>query len=227
MNREYYKQAELMLQLLPIIAQEKCFALKGGTAINFFVRDLPRYSVDIDLTYIPLQEREEALQKSAIATENIARTIETRMPDLQVIRKHTKKSGRLVKLFVQAEDTQVKIEPNELIRGTVYPIETSGIVAAAEKEFNSFVSMQVLSVSDLYGGKLCAALDRQHPRDIFDIKLLLENEGLTEDIRKAFVVYLASHNRPINELLNPNLLDIKDMYEANFVGMTKNCSEPR
>jgi len=221
MENRYYKQVDLMLQLLPFVAQEECFALKGGTALNFFVRDMPRYSVDIDLTFIPLLERKTALQQFSTATENIARAIESRMTKVKVIRKYTKKDRRLVKLFVQATEAQVKVEPNELIRGNIYPVENKNIVSSATEEFSSFVNMQVLSIADLYGGKLCAALDRQHPRDLFDVKLLLENEGITEEIRKAFVVYLASHNRPINELLNPNLLDIKDLYERDFVGMSK------
>ena len=80
--------------------------------------------------------------------------------------------------------------------------------------------MQVLSIADLYGGKLCAALDRQHPRDMFDVKLLLENEGITPDIRKAFVVYLVGHDRPIHELLHPKQKDMEEIYDREFVGMT-------
>ncbi len=77
-----------------------------------------------------------------------------------------------------------------------------------------------MSVPDIYGGKICAALDRQHPRDFFDIRLLLENEGLTDEIRRAFVVYLASHDRPMNELLKPKWKDIKSVFEKEFKGMT-------
>ena len=67
---------------------------------------------------------------------------------------------------------------------------------------------------------LCAALDRQHPRDLFDVKLLLDNEGITEEIRKAFVVYLASHDRPIHELLDPKAKNIRRIFENEFAGMT-------
>ena len=66
-----------------------------------------------------------------------------------------------------------------------------------------------------------AALDRQHPRDLFDIQLLLNNEEINEKLRKALLVYLISHNRPPHELLNPQLKDIAQEYEVNFVGMTK------
>lgn len=220
LNNQYFQQSQLMLQILPIVAQEDAFALKGGTAINFFVRNLPRYSIDIDLTYLPIQNREEALSGLVVATENIASRIEKQFPKLRVIRQYTKQTNRLVKLFINAGNIQVKIEPNELIRGAVFPVETRQITKNAEKEFGAFVSMAVLSVPDLYGGKFCAALDRQHPRDLFDVKLLLDNEGITDDIRKAFVIYLASHSRPINELLNPNLLDIKAAYEYGFHGMS-------
>lgn len=220
LNDRYFQQTKLMLQLLPVVAEEKVFALKGGTAINFFVKNLPRYSVDIDLTYLPIQEREEALSGMVNATERIAVNIEKRSPQLKVTRQYTKQTKRLVKLFVNAGNIQVKIEPNELIRGSAFPVEKRKIVTNAEKEFGAFVSMQVLSLPDLYGGKFCAALDRQHPRDLFDVKLLLDNEGITDEIRKSFVVYLASHSRPMNELLNPNLLDIKTVFASDFDGMT-------
>lgn len=86
--------------------------------------------------------------------------------------------------------------------------------------FNLFASVPVASIADLYGGKLCAALDRQHPRDLFDVKLLLEHEGITDDIRKAFVIYLASHDRTMHELLDPSFKDMRNIYEAEFAGMT-------
>ncbi len=46
----YRKQVELLVRTIPNVAEEKCFALKGGTAINLFIRNMPRLSVDIDLT---------------------------------------------------------------------------------------------------------------------------------------------------------------------------------
>lgn len=63
MDREspYYKQVSLLIRMLPVVATEPSFALKGGTAINLFVRDFPRLSVDIDLAYLPLEPRDEAL----------------------------------------------------------------------------------------------------------------------------------------------------------------------
>lgn len=60
-NNIYRKQVQLLVRVLPLVDTEKCFALKGGTAINLFYRILPRLSVDIDLLYIPMDDRETAL----------------------------------------------------------------------------------------------------------------------------------------------------------------------
>ena len=68
----------------------------------------------------------------------------------------------------------------------------------------------------------CApALDRQHPRDLFDVKLILDTDGITPEIRRAFVVYLAGHNRPMEELLSPRIQDISDVFQAQSAGMTQ------
>jgi hypothetical protein len=124
----YFKQADLMLKTLPHVAAETCFALKGGTAINLFVRDMQRLSVDIDLTYLPIDEpRDTALKKMSDALARIADAI---------------------------------------------------------------------------------------------VKLLLDNEGITDEIRKAFVVYLASHDRPMHELLDPTPKNIRKIYDNEFAGMT-------
>ena len=88
----------------------------------------------------------------------------------------------------------IKIEPNLVIRGSIDPTVDKDIAAETEKELGLFASAKCLSVADVYGGKICAALDRQHPRDLFDIKLLLETEGVTEEIRRAFIIYLISHS---------------------------------
>jgi Nucleotidyl transferase AbiEii toxin, Type IV TA system len=83
------------------------------------------------------------------------------------------------------------------------------------------VDVPIVSIPDLYAGKICAALDRQHPRDLFDIHLLYQHEGLTDEIRSAFVVYLASSPRPMHELLSPNWLNQVHLFTNSFQGMTR------
>jgi predicted nucleotidyltransferase component of viral defense system len=217
----YYKQAELMLKTIPHVAAESCFALKGGTAINLFVRDMPRLSVDIDLTYLPADhKRDFALANMSDALARIAQAIKKGIHGTRVQETYGKNPDHVTRLTVTSGPIRIKIEPNEVIRGSVYPAQERDLTRRAEELFELTVTARTLSLADLYGGKICAALDRQHPRDLFDVKLLLDNEGVTQDIRKAFVVYLASHDRPIHELLDPKPKNVRRVFENEFVGMT-------
>jgi predicted nucleotidyltransferase component of viral defense system len=217
----FFKQAELMLKTIPHVATESCFALKGGTAINLFVRDMPRLSVDIDLAYLPVGEpRETALKKSSEALGRIAATIKRTITGTRVQESRAREPEHVIRLIVSTGATRIKIEPNEIIRGSVFPSEERELSQRAEDLFELSVRARALSLADLYAGKLCAALDRQHPRDLFDVKILLDNEGITDEIRKAFVVYLASHDRPMHELLDPKRKDVRRIYENEFAGMS-------
>jgi len=216
----YFKQAELLLRILPLIDRETEFAMKGGTAINFFARDLPRISVDIDLVYLPVGERDESLRAISAALVRISQNIENRIPGTKVTPRKTRGSELLGGLFVQRQDAIVKIELNLVIRGSVYPPERRLISPKAMDLFEISVESQVLSDAELYAGKICAALDRQHPRDLFDIMMLLKYGNFTTAMRRAFVVYLVSHDRPMIEVLNPGFVDIRPVFETEFQGMT-------
>lgn len=214
----YFKQADLLLNVIPFLYKEKDFAIKGGTAINFFVRNMPRLSVDIDLVYLLINDRKTALVEISNFLLRISDALRKSNPGIET---QLKKFDDLnLKLFVISGGATIKIEPNTILRGCVFPTQILHLCEKGKKDFEKSVIVQSLSTADIYGGKICAALDRQHPRDLFDIKLLLDNEGITDDIRKAFIIYLISHPRPISELLNPNLHDIKLVYENEFAGMT-------
>ena len=213
----YVQQAKLLLRCLPEIRKQTCFALKGGTAINLFFRPMPRLSVDIDLTYLPRSTREDALAEIAHAMETIRQDVTRRLVGVRA--QLTRGSGTATKLVVSLDGVQIKVEPNQVLRGSVYPPETRDLCVEAQTLFKLFVTAQTLSLADVYGGKLCAALDRQHPRDLFDVRLLFANEGLTAQIRRAFVIYLASHDRPMHELLDPQFKDITKAYTDEFAGM--------
>jgi hypothetical protein len=216
----FFKSAELVLGILPHVAKELDFALKGGSAINLFVQDLPRLSVDIDLTYLPIKPRNASLTHIGAALGRIAESIKRAMPGVKI--QETKYESRyVVKLFIDYQEIRIKIEPNIVIRGTVFPSEVRELVPHAKTLFELGARIQTLSVADIYGGKLCAALDRQHPRDIFDVKVLMENEGITDEIRRAFVIYLVGHPRPMSELLDPKLQDIRGAYNGEFRGLSR------
>ncbi len=218
-NTGYFKQAKLLLQVLPYLEKSGNFALKGGTAINLFIREMPRLSVDIDLAYVPLNSREEALADISRSLREVAAQVR-RVLGAQVDEQRLQGTDHTVKLNVRHQEATIKVEPNLVLRGTIYPPVQATLCHKAEVMFELSVSTRLLSLADLYGGKICAALDRQHPRDFFDIQLLLANEGVTDGIRRAFVVCLASHERPMNELLKPKWKDMKPAFEKEFKGMT-------
>ena len=217
-NEKYLKQAELLLRILPNVAREEVFALKGGTAINFFWRDFPRLSVDIDLTYVKVEARELSLTNISTRLASIEGRIQRIFPQINIAKKKIEEN--IIGLIINTRNSVVKIEVNPVVRGTVYPTVNKNLSNKVEQQFELALSVNTLSFEDLYGSKICAALDRQHPRDLFDIKLLFDNEGLTEKIRKAFIVYLISHNRPMVELLNPGIQELKPIFENEFSGMT-------
>jgi predicted nucleotidyltransferase component of viral defense system len=197
----YYRQVRLLTRILPLVAQEPYFALKGGTAINLFVRDLPRLSVDTDLVYLPMDDRKTALKNITTALGRIADSIQKAMPGSEIIRSFEDRADAL-RLFVLQGGDRIKIELSPVLRGSVFAVELREFSPSVKERFG-YVEMPLLPFPDLYAGKICAALDRQHPRDLFDVKFLLENEGVTVDLVKTFVVYLVSHNRTMGELLRP------------------------
>jgi predicted nucleotidyltransferase component of viral defense system len=214
----YFKQVELLVRILPIVGSVRCFALKGGTAINLFYRDMPRLSVDIDLVYTPIKNRDSSLAEISDGFLEIGRSIERRIPDANIQFSRMGKTEYIIKLLVQVNRSIIKVELSPVLRGTVRASEVMRMRSAAEETFG-FAEVPVVSFEDLFAGKIIAALDRQHPRDLFDIKLLLEYEGITSTLKEAFLVYLISHNRRILEVLDPPLLDIKHVFETDFRGM--------
>lgn len=214
----YLAQVRLLMRLIPIVAEEDCFALKGGTAINLFVRDLPRLSVDIDLIYLPIHSRPEAIAGINTAMKLIEARIFANVPGSRVAQ--TVKKGAITRLVVSADGTQVKIEISPVLRGVVNEPTLMAVTETVEDIFG-FAETTVVSFEDLYAGKLVAALDRQHPRDLFDIRDLLAIEGLSDGLREAFIVYLLSHNRPMFEVLSGRCKDLTEEYRDGFEGMTE------
>ncbi|PCI53113.1 MAG: nucleotidyltransferase [Alphaproteobacteria bacterium] len=211
----YTAQVKLLVQALPEVAKETCFALHGGTAINLFVRELPRLSVDIDLTYVPIEPRENSLRHINEALARIKMSIETVLPNVRVIHR-----PKICKLQVSSQGAQIKVEVNQVGRGTLEIPKIMPLCQAAQDEFDAFCEIQLVSIGQLYGGKICAALDRQHPRDLFDVKYLLENEGFSEEVKTGFLLCLLSGDRPLHEMLNPNFQDQRMTMTNHFEGMS-------
>ncbi len=215
----YLAQVRLLVDVLPDVAAESAFALKGGTAINLFYRDMPRLSVDIDLTWLPISDRSSSLRAMDNALNRIAVSIVRRNTGISA-RRASGGGGSDTRIVVRRGRVQIKIETSPVTRGSVFPPRRMVASESVTDQFG-FAEMKVLAFEDLFAGKLVAALDRQHPRDLFDVRLLYENEGLTDDLFRVFMVYVASSRRPMHELLAPTLPSRGDWYETGFAGMAR------
>lgn len=218
MNRHsvYYRQVALLIRMLPVVAEEAIFALKGGTAINLFVRECPRLSVDIDLAYLPLDPREKALATVRRALQRITARINGQPGVTAVLQDNRPDELRIV---VSTQAATIKIEVSPVARGTLHEPKRRPVAEQVEDEFG-YAEIPVVSLPDLYGGKLCAALDRQHPRDLFDVQRLLAEEGISREIFVGFMTYMLGHPRPINEVMAPNWKALDAVFQDEFAGMT-------
>jgi len=217
-DNPYYSQVRLLVGVLPLVGRERCFALKGGTAINLFVRDMPRLSVDIDLAFLPDGDRQQALRAIDTALGRI-RTALAGLSSTYAVQVAKREDGFAYAMHVREGAATIKIEVSPVLRGTVFPPRDLRIVHSAEEEFG-FAEVQTLSFEDLFAGKLVAALDRQHPRDLFDVKLLLEREGVSENLFRAFLVYLISHDGSLARVIAPRRKPIARLFREQFADMT-------
>ena len=215
-NNNYHKQVALLLSVIPEIALDPRLALHGGTAINLFDRDMPRLSVDIDLTYIIIEDRETSFTNISAALSNIKSRIEKRLQGSRVEHK-----VELHKLLVSHNDAIIKIEVSQIVRGILGAVTEKILCKKAQEKFDTFCSINIVPNGQLYGGKVCAAMDRQHPRDIFDVKQLLQKEGFTKEIKEGFLFRLLSSERSIQDVLFPNLQDQRLALANQFAGMSE------
>ena len=214
MNKEVYRRkVELLLRILPIISEYECFAVHGGTAINLFLKNLPRYSVDIDLTYVPIEGREQSISNINAALSAISYRVKRAVKGINIV-----PVLKTCKLLCEYGGCQVKIEVNQTKRGIVGgDIQIRSLCEKAQDEFGMYCEARIVPTSLLYGGKIAAALSRQHPRDLFDVKY--KDVGL-EETKEGLMFCLLGSDRPICESFKPNLIDQKEAMEKQFDGMT-------
>lgn len=212
-NNEYKERVQLLLRIIPIITKTGCLAIHGGTAINLYIQNLLRYSVDIDLTYIPIQSRDESLAAIKSCLAEVKEKIKKTIPGIVIQDKPNK-------LICTYRGAFVKIEVNDVKRGIIGDTITMPLCKAARDTFGVFCEARLVPFTQIYGGKISAALDRQHPRDLFDIKYMFEYISDFEEIRYGFMYCLLGCDRPILEILSPNHIDQREAMEKQFDGMT-------
>ncbi len=197
------QQARLLTSFLPAVSAEEIFALKGGTALNFFWWDMPRLSVDLDLVYLPTSSRHTFLTETGAALQRIAARINDKDPDLSMQFTHYPPSAAVTKLHVQQnEDVTVKIEVAIGQRQPLYPPVPGVYRPAAVLELGPG-AIKLLSLPETCAGKCHAVLDRQLPRDLFDANTMLQSTALTPELRTAFIVDMLGQGKPIGEMLAP------------------------
>lgn len=213
MNDNYRKQVALLIRIMPLVYKIKDFAIHGGTAINLFEKNMPRLSVDIDVTYLPLQERKESLEEINKNLLLLKQQIEKAIPGCKVIHKPD-----VWKLQCTKDGATVKIEVNGTKRGIIGEIQEVQLCEKAQREFNMTCKARIVSFSQLYGGKIAAALSRQHPRDLFDCKYM--EIGSFDEVKDGIMLALLGSDKPIIESLQPNPISQEDALENQFLGMS-------
>ena len=209
----YAQKVELLLRLIPIVMEEEVFAIHGGTAINLFLKDLPRYSVDIDLTYIPLANRQTSLDDINLHLKTIADKAKKAFKGMHVVPNFS-----TCKLLCEYRGKQVKIEVNQTKRGIVGgAVQSLPLSEKAQEEFSLFCEANVVPLTQLYCGKIASALSRQHPRDLLDVKY---RDVPLSKCREGLIFCLLGSDRPIHESFAPRLIDQREAMDNQFAGMT-------
>jgi predicted nucleotidyltransferase component of viral defense system len=211
MNNLYKEQVRLLLRILPVIYREEDFAVHGGTAINLFVKNLPRYSVDVDLTYIPIGTREVSMAEIDKKLAAISLQLQRVVPKLNI---------RPVpnKLLCTVGRSTVKIEVNGIKRGIIGPTIEMPLCDKAQTEFGMYCKARIVPLEQLYGGKIAAALSRQHPRDLFDYNYMDTDKIV--DLKRGYMFALLGSDKPFIESLSPNVINQHEALENQFRGMT-------
>ena len=135
-NPQFYRQADLLIRIIPEISREKDVALHGGTAINLFYNEMPRLSVDIDLTYIPAGPRETDLAMISTICNRIKERLRHTISGIKI--KENNDDKEEYKLFCSLNNTEVKIEINTINRGVYRDAEIRPLCNTAQQIFKRF-----------------------------------------------------------------------------------------
>lgn len=212
-DNHYKEQVALVLHILPLVFRETELAIHGGTAINLFYQNMPRYSVDIDLTYTPIKSRIESIEDINKSLMRLKSKIEKALPGIHVVHK-----PEVLKLLCMRGSTAVKIEVNGIKRGILGETVIKELCSNAQEHFQTYCKARTVPFAQLYGGKIAAALSRQHPRDMFDCRVLsIMDFG---KVKEGLVLNLLGSDKPLIESLCPNRIYQGTALEKQFDGMS-------
>ena len=223
---EYQRQATLLIELLPTVARQSDFALYGGTAINLFLLDAPRLSIDLDLKFLPPLKIDAAKARIDEILQEVRAEIEKDIPGTRV-EQEQKQDRRLPRLLVirDRDGALVKIEVNPLQVGSIFSPQPRQLSAKVAADFSvAATTMEILAPAEIYAGKIAAALERAHPRDLFDIRQMPDSIWDDQRLWAALAVCLAmSRGRDLHRLIaekNAGKIIVSLDYE-NFAPMMR------
>ena len=218
-DRSFVDATRLLLRIVPRVFETDRLALKGGTAINLYFDDAPRLSVDLDLVFTQHGlEREDAL---AAINDEIRRAAGALADDGLTVRQARSPEAGETGLVVSDGNAQVKVETNVVFRGTLLPTTRAALSEGASAWLGVDAPAPVLDHTEVFAGKFLAALDRQHPRDLFDVWRRYQQGPIDPGTLSAFVVYLCGHNRPAHEVLDAPTRVLVEDYDRALVGMVR------
>lgn len=218
-GRSFVESTELLLQIVPRVFTSERLALKGGTAINLYLDDAPRLSVDLDLVFTEIGlARDDALGMINNEMRQLARDL---ADDGLDVRSSVAAELGETGLVASNGRVQVKVETNMVFRGTLHPTAVQNLSPGAQEWLGREAPARVLHPAEVYASKFMAALDRQHPRDLYDVWRLYQRGPIDPQIMSTIVIYLCGHNRPPHELLvSPERVLMGD-YTRALVGMIR------
>lgn len=176
---------------------------------------MPRFSVDIDLTYLHIADWDTVDNETTAMMLRLRKRLLNAGINATIMPSEDAARG----ITAEKDGIGIKIETNFVLTGNLFPTDRRELCDTAQSVLEMYVEINVLALPELYGGKICAAVVRQHPRDLFDTKLLLENEGIDDQTRKSFIVNVISQVRPMSNLLDPDFINIEVDYTSAFKGM--------
>ena len=219
-TNRFYAQARLAAEILPYVTHPDVFVLKGGTHINLFCRDLPRLSVDIDLVFTGPGGSSDKATKEILRTH--MKALKARLSDVKPGGyKSTLRADAKAKVTVKRDGIRVKTEASPIGVGTYYRPVQLHPQPRAQEILGIREPVWGVTEEEAYAGKMCAALYRQMPRDIFDIMMLYEHGGISDDLFKTFAVYVACNSAHPRKLLCPAAKLLNAAHTMTFAGMSE------
>lgn len=192
----------------PILKES--LALKGGTAINLTIFNLPRLSVDIDMDYLVNNSREEMLEQRMLINSTIDRYMVSQGYTKNEKTKNPHSLDSWVYDYIGASGNRdnIKIEINYSLRAHVLQAEERPIIT---EHFLSEYRVKTLASIEIYGSKINALLSRAAARDLYDARNMIHYKLFDESeetlLRKTVVFYAAISAKVINKTFDTSAID--------------------